>query len=166
MSIIGINVKERQKNQIKKELELEGIKVELVSITPKSIENIKKVKFKILIIQNSLEELKENQELIREILKNVNYLILNTDININEEIFKDINLQILTYGLRQKATITVSSIEENKIMISIQRAFKGMNGKEIGQQEIPLKIVGRNTKNLYNSLIKTAIINIIDAKKC
>lgn len=164
MSIIGIIASERQTNQIKKEIKKENIKVEVICINAKSIENIKNIKFEILIIQDSLEKLKEKQEYVRKILKNAKYVLLNTDLSINEDVFKDINVKILTYGLKQKATITASSIEESQVIISIQRAFKDFKGKIIEQQEIPVELVKNSTKNLYNSLIKTSIINIFSTK--
>lgn len=164
MSIIGIISSERQTNQIQKEIEKENIKVEVICINAKSIENVKNIKFEILIIQDSLEKLKEKQEYVRKILKNAKYVLLNTDLSINEDVFKDINVKILTYGLKQKATITASSIEESQVIISIQRSFKDLKGNIIEQQEIPAELVKSSTKNLYNSLIKTAIINIFNAK--
>ena len=164
MSIIGIIASERQTNKIRKEIQQDGLSVEVVCINSKSIENIKKVKFEILVIQDSLEKLSEKQESIKKTLKNAKYLLLNTDISINEDIFKDVNAKILTYGLKRKATITASSIEENKAIISIQRAFKSLNGNIIEQQEIPVELIKNTTKKLYNSLIKIAIINLIDVK--
>ena len=160
MSVIGIIASERQTNQIKKEIAKENFKTELICINPKSIENIKNVKFEILIIQDALEKLKEREKYIRKILENVKYVFLNADINIDEDIFENINTKILTYGLKQKSTITVSSIGEKQIIISIQRAFKNLEGKLIEQQEIPVAITKKSAKDLYNVLIKTSIINI------
>lgn len=164
MSIIGIIASERQTNQIRKEIQQDGLSVEMVCINSKSIENIKKVKFEILVIQDSLEKLSEKQDCIKKTLKNAKYLLLNTDISINEDMFKDINAKILTYGLKRKATITASSIEENKAIISIQRAFKSLNGNIIEQQEIPVELIKNTTKKLHNSLIKIAIINLNNVK--
>jgi hypothetical protein len=165
MYIIGIIASARQTNEIKKEISKENFKCEVICINSKSIENIKNVKFEILIMQDSLEKLKENQKYVKEILKNTKYLLLNTDIIINEDIFKDASVKILTYGLKQKSTITASSIEEKQVVVSIQRAFKDLKGKIIEQQEVPVEPTKNSTKNLYNSLIKIAIINIFDVEK-
>lgn len=162
MSIIGIIASERQTNQIKKELL--NINIDVICINSKSIENFKNIKFEIVIIQE-LQEIKQKQEYIKEILKNAKCVFLNTDIRIDEEIFKDINVKILTFGLKQKSTITVSSICEKKVMISIQRAFKNFKEEIIEQQEIPIQLNKKNMKDLYNALIKVAIINMYTSKK-
>ena len=164
MSIIGIIASQRQTNEIKKEIEKENLKLELICINNKSIENIKNVKFEILIIQDSIQKLNKNQEQIKDILKNTKYLLLNTDLSIEEEIFKDIKAKILTYGLKQKSTITASSIGEKQIIVSIQRAFENFSGKIIEQQEIPVELTKNSTRDVYNCLIKIAIINILGAK--
>lgn len=164
MSIIGIIADERQSNQIKKQINQENSNLEFVCINYKSIENIKNIKFKILIIQDPLEKLKEKQEYIKKIIKSTKYVLLNADINIKEENFKDIDLKILTYGLKQKATITVSSMEKERAVISIQRAFKNLKEKVIEQQEIPVRLIGNSSRNLYNSLIKIAIIKLENDK--
>ena len=164
MSIIGIVASERQTNQIRKQIEKEGLKIEIICINYKSIENIKNIKFEIIVMQDSLEKLKEKKLNIIEILKSAKYLLLNTDTNVNQEILKNVNIKVLTYGLKQKATITASSISDTQVIISIQRAFKTLNGKIIEQQEIPVEFVKNSSKELYNSLIKTTIIYIFSGK--
>ena len=116
MSIIGIIAKEKRVNQIKKQLEKENLNIEFVCINYKSIKNVRNIKFEIIIIQDSLIKLQENKEYIKDIMKNAKYVLLNTDINISEENFKNIDLKILTYGLKQKSTITISSIKQEKIL--------------------------------------------------
>ena len=164
MSIIGIVASERQTNQIRKEIQKEKLKLEIISINYKSIENLKHIKFEIVIIQDSIEKLKEKQKSIKEILANAKYLLLNSDISIHDETFESINVKTLTYGLKQKSTITPSSIGEKQIIISIQRAFKNLNENIIEQQEVLVQIEQNNSEDLYNSLIKICIINICHAK--
>ena len=101
---------------------------------------------------------------MKYIMKNSKYILLNSDINISEEDFKDIELKILTYGLKQKATITISSIKEEKILISIQRAFKNFKEKIIEQKEISVELDDNSDKNMYNLLIKLAIMELISGK--
>ena len=164
MSIIGIIASERQTKQIKKQIEEEKIKAEIISINFNSIENVKNINFDVLVIQDSPEKLKENKKYLKLIFKNTKYLFLNTDVNINKDIFEGVNVKMLTYGLKQKATVTVSSIGEKQIIISIQRAFENFKRKIIEQQEIPVELIKNGSKDLYNSLIKIAIINVLGGK--
>ena len=164
MSIIGIIAKEKRVKQIKKQIQKEKLNIEFVCINNKSIKNLRNIKFEIFIIEDSLMKLQENKEYIKDIMKNAKYILLNSDINISEENFKDLDLKILTYGLKQKATITISSIKEEKILISIQRAFKNLNEKTIEPKEVPVELDVNIDKNMYNLLIKLAIMELISGK--
>ena len=109
-------------------------------------------------------KLQENKEYIKDIMKKAKYILLNSDINISEENLKDVELKILTYGLKQKSTITISSIKQEKILISIQRAFKNFKEKIIEQKEISVELDDNSDKNMYNLLIKLAIMELISGK--
>lgn len=164
MSIIGIIAKEKRVNQIKKQIQKENLNIEFVCINNKSIKNLRNIKFEIFIIEDSLMKLQENKEYIKDIMKKAKYILLNSDINISEENFKDVELKILTYGLKQKSTITISSVKQEKILISIQRAFKNLNEKIIEQKEVPVELDVNSDKNMYNLLIKLAIMELISGK--
>ena len=138
--------------------------IEFVCINNKSIKNLRNIKFEIFIIEDSLMKLQENKEYIKDIMKKAKYILLNSEINISEENFKDVELKILTYGLKQKSTITISSVKQEKILISIQRAFKNLNEKIIEQKEVPVELDVNSDKNMYNLLIKLAIMELISGK--
>ena len=165
MFIIGIIANASHAKQIKKDIE-ENLNADVILINSKSIENIKNIKFEIIIMQNIMESLKEKKAYLQTILKNTKYLLLNADLNIESELFQKANAKILTYGLKQKSTITISRIEENPAIISIQRCFENFKGELIEQQEIPMQIKEKRNNNIYNLLIKTAIINIYGGKIC
>ena len=164
MSIIGILANKKQADDIKMEIEKHNINAEVININYVSIENILKIKFDIIVIQDSPDKLNEKQKYLEQVLNNCKYLLLNTDISINKSILNNINIKILTYGLKTKATVTVSSLEDKKVVVSIQRGFKSFNGNIIEQQEIPTELVKKGTINLYNCLIKICIIYIITTK--
>ena len=165
MFIIGMIANGVQVKQIRKEIELENFNIKVIWINTKSIENIKNIKFQIIIIQNLSEKLKEKKIDLKNILKNSKYVLLNTDSIIEQEMFEGINAKIITYGLKQKATITTSSIEEKHTVVSIQRAFENLQGELIEMQEIPAQLKRKGINNIYNSLIKTAIINVHGTKE-
>jgi len=162
MFIIGIIANSAQAKQIEKEIKQENIKI--IWINNKSIENVKNITLEIIIMQNIEEKLKENNESLKKILKNSRYILLNTDISIDSKIFEITKAQIITYGLKQKSTITTSSIEENQTIVSIQRAFKNVKGQVVERQEIPTELNKKGINNIYITLIKTAIINIQGVK--
>jgi len=162
MFIIGIIANSAQAKQIEKEIKQENIKI--IWINNKSIENVKNITFEIIIMQNLEEKLKENNESLKKILKNSRNILLNTDISIDSKIFEITKAQIITYGLKQKSTITTSSIEENQTIVSIQRAFKNVKGQVVERQEIPTELNKKGINNIYITLIKTAIINIQGVK--
>ena len=164
MSFIGMFAKQRETKQIKKEIETKDLKIEIIPINNKSIENVKNVKYDIIIIIDELEDLKDKEKYITNTLKNSKYLILNSDIKFDIGIIKDVNIRTITYGLNQKATITASSIGESDMIVCIQRAFKDINNNTIEQKEVRRKIEKSDIKNIYNTLIKEAIINIYSAK--
>ena len=158
MSFIGIIANQKQAEQIKKEIK--EVNSEIIPINLSSIENIKNIKFDIIIICETLNKLKGKEKYIKGFLNNSKYVILNSDINLEIQLIEDINVRIITYGLNHKSTITASSIGEEEIIICIQRSFKNINNNIIEPKEVRSKLKGNNIKNIYNSLIKECIINI------
>ena len=78
-------------------------------------------------------------ELVREIAKITDYFILNSDIKENLQLLENLDLKIITYGYNQKATITTSSVEENKVILCLQRGIKNIYEEGIEPQEIKLE---------------------------
>lgn len=162
MFLIGVIANQKQIEQVRKEIE--DLKVEIVAINPNCIENVKNIKFDITIVYDTIEMFKDKEKYVKSILSNSKYLLLNADANIENEILKGINVKMITYGLNQKSTITASSIGENEIIICIQRAFRDIDDNIVEQKEVRSKLEKNNIKNIYNSLIKVAIINILAGK--
>ena len=72
-----------------------------------------------------------------------------------EEILKKINMhkliKLITFGFNSKSTITISSVNEDKIIVFIQRDIEMLDGEILESQE--KKIVAPNPKKIYNSLV-------------
>ena len=66
---------------------------------------------------------------------------MNADVFGNTKIINKKMSNCITYGLNQKSTITVSSIQEDKAIIYVQRNLKNIEEKEIemGETSIDLK---------------------------
>lgn len=91
MFFIGIISEEKNEKYIKEMLKHNINNSNVIFINEKNIDNIKNVKFKIIVL---------NKELINKnlegILLNAEYLILNSDINV--KLVENLNLKVITYG--------------------------------------------------------------------
>ena len=157
MFFIGVVTNQKNesyiKNKLSKILPIENI----IFITDKNILNVKNIKFETIIIDAKIN----NKVELRKILSASQYVILNSDIDMNLEVINDLNLTVITYGFNNKSTFTVSSITENSIIICLQRIIFGKNGIEIEPQEYQFKI----DKNIEKyAIIASEIILILYSK--
>lgn len=163
MSFIGVisdnkcfeNIKEKIKE---KDTEKQ---LNLIHINSKSIANIKNIKFETIIINNELEKLKDYQSNLKKICLNAEYILLNTDINQTFHILQEEKINIITYGLNQKSTVTISSIRETDILIYLQRNIKTKKNKILEVEEKRIKIKDSNSKT-YEIMIIYIILAIYD----
>ena len=101
-----------------------------------------------------------NDDLVKIIL-NSNRIIVNADYDENLEPIKNLKLNVITYGMNSKATLTLSSVNDNEVLLSLQRAIKSHRKELIEPQEI--KISGKNlSKNLYMEMILAIFLIIFD----
>ena len=161
MSFIGIVAKKKVFENIKNKMieEIQDEAISFIHINLRSIENIKNIKFEIIIIEDNIEKFKEYKEILERISTSAQYLIINTDKNLR---YKKANKQnnIITYGLNQKATVTISSITANDISIYLQKTLENKEKKPI---EIEEQRIGRKEKNglqIYEILIIYTLFKI------
>ena len=82
--------------------------------------------------------------ILKQILKNTKYLIINSDIYTKLDMITNINIAVITYGYNLKATVTASSINEEKILLCIQRNIKVDNKTGIEPKEMYAEIIGND----------------------
>ena len=162
MPFIGIIAKESDSNFIKNEV-LKNAKItrfEIININKKSIENIKNIRFDVVVINDKIKELLKDSHYLEEIMKNVKYLIVNSDIvqNLKETINSKAN--IVTYGLNKKAIVTMSSIKSENIMICVQNKFIGAERKLVEEQEVNIEISKNNLKKVCNTMAIFTVLTI------
>lgn len=124
--------------------------INIIIINNKSIDNFKNIKFETVLIAGNNSILSLYKETLEKIISSSKFLILNADINIELEIYKDSKLNVITYGFNSKATITASSVEE-EILLCVQRTIRDINQRLIDQQEIKISFfdnIGISTDNL------------------
>ena len=115
-----------------------------------------------LVVNCELEELKDYQSNLEKIYSNAKYLILNTDIN-KEEFEPNKHIQIITYGLNHKSTVTISSISDTDILIYLQRNIKNISNSIIEVEEKRIKIKEKSAKN--GTFFLKKIAKIVEKKQ-
>ena len=162
MPFIGVIAKENDSNFIKniitKNAKLN--KFEIININMKNIENMKNIKFDVLVVNDNIENMLNKSLYLENIINKANYVIVNSDIKNNLISLKNVTTNIITYGFNEKATITVSSVKEENVMFCIQRTIRGIKTKTIEEQEINIKIKKNNVKKIYNVLVIFTIFEI------
>ena len=161
MPFVGIIAKESESNFIKNEvLKNSSLKFEFVNINRKSVQNVKNIRFETIIINNEISDFLNVSKYLEELIINAKYIIVNSDIIKNINILKQYNSNIITYGLNQKAMITISSIKNENILIFIQNKLKYINNDEIEEQEVNVKINKNSLKKVSNSMAIFTILLI------
>lgn len=140
MSFVGVIGNKKCFENIKKTVE-EKIKqenVNFIQINLRSIENVKNIKFETIIVEDSLDKFKNYQSILEKIFENIQYLMINTDKNLEQKGVENIPC-VIPYGLNQKATVTVSSISETDILVYWQKNFQDKAGNDIEIEERRIK---------------------------
>lgn len=137
MAVIGIITKSNNIIEIEKTLEKYGVyEKNIVIITKHTIENIKNVKFDIIIIFEKIED----DDILKKVLDSSKYLIINTDFKENIELLNMAEDQyVITFGFNSRATITIISNENDEIILDLQREIENLEKKKIESQEIKLE---------------------------
>lgn len=153
MPLIGIIAKKREAQLINKELKGKDIKI--IEITKESIKNVKNISFEEIIVLEDIKLESEEYKYMNEIMSKTKYLILNGDIKIGflNEIDIEKPIKVITFGFNTKATISISSVKEEKIIVCLQRDIEKMNGKTIESQEKEIKLSRENDKKIYTKLV-------------
>ena len=153
MPLIGIIAKKRDFQSIKKELKESNI--EIVEITKEAIKNVKNIGFEEILVLEDIKLEVEEYKYMNEIISKAKYLILNGDIKIDflKQISIERPIKVITFGFNTKATISISSVKEEKIIACLQRNIEKADGKIIESQEKEIKLDKENDKKIYNKLV-------------
>ena len=158
MPFVGIISKIKDYEFIKNKIVKDSMdnKIELININKNNVENIKNVKFETIFVCDDLQDMQTQKTYIDNILNCSKYLVINTDNNVVNINIENNNMEIITYGMNQKATVTASSIKEDEILICLQRNIENINGKVIEMQEFKKK--GEKIRNEEIDIILAAFI--------
>ena len=139
--------------------------VSLININIKSIDNLKKIKFEIIVLLDLPNQLEDNIDSLEEVCKDSNFLIVNSDIELKKNILKNVQTNIITFGMNHLATVTFSSVTDESLMISVQRNYPSINGDLIDVGEYNLSIQKTERNNLHELLVCYIIMSLIDVNQ-
>ena len=134
--------------------------INAIQINEKNITNVKNIKFQIIIINEDLNNFDNMLEYLEKILENTEYIIINSDIFIKMKI-KPFDKKVITYGLNHKATVTISSIKDESVLIDLQREIETLNSNLIEPGEKLIEMP--EAVNVYEILVN-CIIEMITEK--
>ncbi len=148
MPFIEIITDLKSQAQLSKIINKESVNnCEIIYIREKNIENIKNIRLDTLVLNQAIDKI----EIIQKIVNNTKNLVLNIDLNENN--FEDVNL--ISFGYNSKSDITISSIEEDEVLICIQNTITSIYGRKIEPQEIKVNV--KSDINVYNIMIIIAL---------
>lgn len=141
---------------ISKDIELmnELIKIGNVTIiTKENIHKYTKQKIDILIIEDEIEESKELKTLCNQSKLIMLYDGVDLEVKLNQ------NITVVTFGFNHKSTVTISSVNNEKVIMCIQRRIKGLKKQVIEPQEIVIE--NKDEYNINRCIIKKIIEEIV-----
>lgn len=115
--------------------------LEWIHINSKNIENMKNIVFETIVLCHEEDINDEQKNILNKLCNNCIFIVVNADIFCNIKIKSNKKINCISYGLNQKSTITISSIQEDKAILSIQRNINNLEQKtiEMGEMEIDIK---------------------------
>lgn len=157
MSFIGIVCDNKNENYIKQILNKKLQNKRIIFFTEESIENLKNIKFEIIIIMNNNKKIFSKEDILKIIISKAKYLLINADEDISFVSLE--NIKLITYGFNSKSTITASSVNEEGVLLCVQRTIQDFEKKEIEPQEIYIEKI--NIKLSTNILLGIASILLL-----
>lgn len=157
MSFIGIVTNSKNEESMVKKIFNLFPADNIIFITSKNIDNIRNIQFETVVINGNIKD----DVKLKNIITKSKYVILNTDVELEKEFWKDLNLTIISYGFNNKATFTISSVSENNIIICLQRTIKNILNEKIEPQEFEEE---NDTNVDINVILYEKIVQLIYTK--
>ena len=125
---------------------------ETMYIKESNINNIKNIRLDTIVINEKVN----NWNILQKIVNNSKNVVYNLDMNesLDKEIFEFGN--VISYGYNSKSDITISSIEDDQILICLQNTIKNPQNLKIEPQEIKVN-VDRESVDIYDVMIVIAL---------
>lgn len=140
MSFVGIICNPKQEVYMKRILNSNLDDKNWIILKEDTIDNFKNITFETIAIFSKQVSVFQKKEILSKMIEKAKYVIINADEEIDFEWMKAIQGNVITYGFNSKSTVTASSVNEDSILICLQRTIQNRFGKEIEPQEILIPI--------------------------
>lgn len=140
MSFIGIISESRNEAYINRILNNKLTNKNIININEKNIENIKNVTFETILINGENAKILSKLHILKNMITKAKYLVINADVENNLIVLDNINANVITFGFNSKSTITASSVNDENILICVQRIIEDINREKIEPQELLINI--------------------------
>ena len=134
--------------------------LKLIHLNSENIENMKNIVFETMVLCSEEKINNKQIDILNKLCSKSMFIIINADVFCKTKIICNKKTNCISYGLNQKATITISSIQEDKIIIYIQRNIKNLQQKRIEMGEINIDLKKYRVNNIENILAIFAISTI------
>lgn len=133
-------------------------KCTITKMNQHNLSNFKNVKFDVLIINYKIDN-EKCFKYLNILLNSAKIIILNIDYKENIKIVENVKTQVITYGFNKKSTVTITSCEENNIILELQREIISLNNLKLKTMEIKKSYeTGRDGVHFYTSICILEII--------
>lgn len=139
MSFVGVICNSKQERYIKQILTINLPNENIIILKEDTIENFKNITFETIAVFSYEEKIFRKKETITNMIQKAKYFVINSDEKILLYEIKMISGSIITYGFNTKSTVTTSSVNEESILICIQRMIKNRLQEAIEPQEMEVK---------------------------
>ena len=126
--------------------------LELIHISSKNIENMKNIVFETIVLCHQKNINDEQKNILNKFCSNSMFIVVNADVFCNTKMISNKKINCISYGLNQKSTITISSIQEEKAILSIQRNINNLEQKTIEMGEVEID-VGQYKPNQIENIL-------------
>lgn len=159
MHFIGIFSNDSEYEKIKQNIiKLVNRKdLELIHICSNNIKNMKNIVFETIVLCYQQNMNNEQTSILNKLCSHCMFVIINADIFCYTRVISNKKTNCISYGLNQKSTITISSIQEDKAILFIQRNINNLEQKTIEMGEMKIDLKQYKTNQIENVLAIFAI---------
>lgn len=162
MSFIGIICTPKQEKYIKQTLNNSISSSNIILLKEENIDNFKNITFETIAIFSNKSNTISKKEIMLKIIEKAKYVIINVDEEITVEGLENIKANIISYGFNTKSIVTTSSVDDESMLICIQRVITSRIGNKIEEQEILVPLQQEHKVNVNTIMGVIAILLVYE----